>query len=66
MLEVKLLKIFSKLNEGEMPNAVISYRRTAWELAVVGLNERANSYKCYVYINLWIVILDFSWIKKNN
>jgi len=65
-MKIKFFKLFNKLEEGEMFNGIIDYSKKEHELFIEDetFHECVLSYRYFLRINLWFVILEFDWIKK--
>lgn len=63
-MDIKILKLFEKTDEGALPNAIVNYTKQEWTIEIQDFHECVASYKYYLEINLWIILLRFTWIKK--
>lgn len=62
-MKIKFLKLFAKKEVAHSPEGIITYSKYCSYINI----DYPISYKEYtndLYINLWFVILSFSWITK--
>ena len=73
MKQIRFLKPFSSPNEGEMITSIVAYKKTPWIIKTRPIKEDPTvtssqtheevvvQYRCRLHINLWLVVMKFSW-----
>lgn len=70
-MKIKFKKIYQYVKEGEIPNAIVCFRKRPWSIylhngGTDGGGRNILSYKKQLVLNLWFVELWFEWIKEIN
>ncbi len=69
--KITFRKIYQRLNEGEAINAIIGYQCSPWVMRTNIITDftadnqaYVSQYKKYLHIDLYFVVLQFSWLTK--
>ena len=69
MKRISFRKIYNEPELGEIPYAIISFRKfehrvSYKEIGLMRHTRFVNQYEKWLTIDLWIIILTFSWLTK--
>lgn len=72
---IKFLKLFGKIEEGELYQSIIAFRKRPYSMvrvsgsgptftSTVEYEDVVDQYEYHLHVNLWIVVLNFRWLWK--
>lgn len=69
MIKIDFLKPFSFIEEGAYIDSIVAYGKIPIEFENVDVGNGygktiVTKYRCKLIINLWLIIINFNWIKN--